>query len=46
MAVKAEKQEKSLKKKIHDYMMELSKISPCGVTDKHDEYYFHIKYFN
>ena len=45
---KGEKNEKkSLRERFHDYMMDLSRISPSGLTDHHDEYYFHInRYYN
>lgn len=46
MAVKVNHTKKDLKDRIHDYMMGLSKISPKGITDKNDKYYYHVKYFN
>ena len=43
-----EKKEKlSFRERFHDSMMDLSRISPLGLTDHHDEYYFHInKYYS
>lgn len=41
------KEKKSFRERFHDYMMDLSRISPSGLTDHHDEYYFHInRYYN
>ena len=41
------KRQKTFKERFHDYMMDMSKISPMGITDHHDEYYFHInKYYS
>lgn len=36
------KERRTFKEKLHDYMMDMSRISPSGLTDRHEEYYFHI----
>ena len=46
MAGNKKKVKKRFKDKFHDYMMRLSRISPSGVNDKDDRYYYHMRYFS
>ncbi len=39
---KQEEEKKGVKERIHDYLMEQSKIVPFGLNDKEDKYYHDI----